>query len=122
MELIPISSMPSNALESATAVAALAALAHESRLAAFRLLVQAGPQGMNAGELALRLGIPSPTLSFHLKDLVSSGLVGSRRQGRFVRYAPDLVRMAALMAYLTRNCCEGGGCEPTAMLEAVERC
>jgi ArsR family transcriptional regulator, arsenate/arsenite/antimonite-responsive transcriptional repressor len=114
--------LPTSGLRPADAVAALAALAHESRLAAFRLLVQAGPQGMNAGELALRLGIPSPTLSFHLKDLVSSGLVGSRRQGRFVRYAPDLSRMAALMAYLTRNCCEGGGCEPTAMLEAIERC
>jgi ArsR family transcriptional regulator, arsenate/arsenite/antimonite-responsive transcriptional repressor len=94
-------------MQSHQAVAALAALAHESRLAAFRLLVQAGPGGLAAGVLADRLGIPSPTLSFHLKDLVTAGLVTSRREGRFVLYAPALSRMAGLMAYLTRNCCEG---------------
>jgi ArsR family transcriptional regulator, arsenate/arsenite/antimonite-responsive transcriptional repressor len=105
------------------AVGALAALAHESRLSIFRLLVQAGPAGLAAGEIAATLGIPAPTLSFHLKDLAAAGLVSSSRDGRFVRYAADLQRMGSLLAYLTRNCCQGMSCEAVAVVgDALARC
>jgi DNA-binding transcriptional ArsR family regulator len=101
-------------VESADAVGALAALAQDSRLAVFRLLVQRGPRGLAAGQIAERLGIPAPTLSFHLAQLVHAGLVGSRREGRSIIYAADYAGMQALMGYLTDNCCreEAGGCAP----------
>jgi DNA-binding transcriptional ArsR family regulator len=93
-------------------VAALAALAQESRLAVFRLLVQRGPRGLAAGQIGERLGIPGPTLSFHLAQLGHAGLVSSRRDGRSIIYAPDYAGMEALMAYLGENCCreEADGC------------
>ncbi len=87
------------------AVTALAALAQESRLAVFRLLVQRGPDGYPAGEIGERLKIPGPTLSFHLKELARAGLVAARRDGRFIHYSPDFERMRALVSYLTDNCC-----------------
>ena len=87
------------------AVTALAALAQESRLAVFRLLVQRGPDGYPAGEISERLAIPGPTLSFHLKELVAAGLVAARKDGRFIYYSPNFERMRTLMSYLTDNCC-----------------
>ena len=87
------------------AVTALAALAQESRLAVYRLLVQRGPDGYPAGELSAQLAIPGPTLSFHLKELAAAGLVAARKDGRFIYYSPSFERMRALVGYLTDNCC-----------------
>jgi DNA-binding transcriptional ArsR family regulator len=86
-------------------VAALAALAQESRLAVYRLLVQRGPEGYSAGEIGERLAIPGPTLSFHLKELSAAGLVTARKDGRFIYYSPKFERMRAVVSYLTDNCC-----------------
>jgi ArsR family transcriptional regulator, arsenate/arsenite/antimonite-responsive transcriptional repressor len=90
-----------------TAVGALAALAQESRLAIFRLLVQAGKEGVAAGALGEKLGIPPATLSFHLKGLLHAGLVKSRTEGRFVIYSANYAEMDRLIAYLTEHCCAG---------------
>ena len=86
-------------------VAALAALAQESRLAVYRLLVKRGPAGFNPGELAQRLSIPAPTLSFHLKELQRAGLVAARRSGRFLHYSANFDHMRGLVDFLTENCC-----------------
>jgi DNA-binding transcriptional ArsR family regulator len=88
-------------------VEALGALAQESRLGVFRLLVQAGPAGLAAGDIADRLRIPPPTLSFHLAQLRQAGLIAMRRDGRSLIYSADYARMNALMAFLTENCCAG---------------
>lgn len=103
-------------MEKTTAIAALGALAHDSRLDVFRLLVQAGPEGMPAGQIAERLGLPSATLSFHLTALRHAGLVNFRRDGRSLIYAAEYAAMNALLAYLTENCCRGdpAGCGPGA--------
>ncbi len=105
-------------MKSETAVARLSALAQESRLAVFRLLVRKGPTGLAAGEIAAVLEVPPATLSFHLKELSNAGLLKSRQEGRFVYYAPDFKAMNGLLAYLTENCCEGtamaGACTPAA--------
>lgn len=97
-----------------TAVEALAALAQESRLSVFRLLVQAGSEGMAAGVLGERLAIPPATLSFHLKTLSHAKLVKSRSEGRFVIYSANYVEMDGLIAYLTEHCCAGDAaqCSP----------
>ena len=87
------------------AVKALAALAQESRLAVFRLLVLRGPDGYPAGEISEQLAIPGPTLSFHLKELAAAGLVAARKDGRFIHYSPNFERMRTLVGYLTDNCC-----------------
>ena len=92
-------------MKSADAIAALSALASEARLAAFRLLVKRGPDGYTPTELARRLGVPSPTLSFHLRELVNAGLLVSRREGRNLYYSPNLERMQGLVGFLTENCC-----------------
>ncbi|MGQ0698593.1 MAG: ArsR/SmtB family transcription factor [Panacagrimonas sp.] len=92
-------------MNSTTVVTRLASLAQESRLAVFRLLVQRGPEGLPAGDIATRLKIPPATLSFHLKELSNAGLLKSRQEGRFIYYAPDFKAMKALVAYLTENCC-----------------
>jgi DNA-binding transcriptional ArsR family regulator len=92
-------------MKSNDAVGALGALASEARLAVFRLLVRRGPAGFTPSQLAERLDIPAPTLSFHLRELVRAGLIGSRRAGRYLYYSPDFDRMAALVAFLTENCC-----------------
>jgi|CXWL01.1.fsa_nt_gi DNA-binding transcriptional ArsR family regulator len=99
-------------MESTDVIAALAALAQETRLAIFRRLVQAGPEGLPAGQLAEELGAPAPTLSFHLSQLANAGLLTSRRVSRFVYYAADYARMQTLLDFLTENCC-GGACAPT---------
>jgi ArsR family transcriptional regulator len=86
-------------------VGALAALAQDSRLAVYRLLVKRGPAGLVVGEIGEKLGIPGPTLSFHLKELAQAGLLTARKESRFVYYAANFERMNALIAYLTENCC-----------------
>jgi len=94
-------------METNQAIAALTALGHGTRLAAFRLLVEAGPDGRMAGEIAESLAVPNATLSFHLKELLHAGLVQSESVGRNVCYRADYTAMNALMAYLTHNCCAG---------------
>jgi DNA-binding transcriptional ArsR family regulator len=98
-------------MEKQNAIAALAALAHETRLDVFRLLVQAGPEGLAAGAVAAALDVPPATLSFHLKELRNAGLVVAERDGRSIRYAPDFASMSALVGYLGENCCAGGSCD-----------
>ena len=100
------------------AVAALAALAQDTRLAIYRLLVKRGPDGHAAGEIAARLDLPGATLSFHLKALTQAKLVEVRRSGRFLHYRANFARMNELVAYLTENCCSGASaadpcCAPT---------
>ena len=99
-------------MEKTSAVAALGALAQESRLDVFRLLVQAGPEGLPPGTMAERLGLPAPTLSFHLTQLRHAGLVTFRREGRSLLYVAEYSAMNDLLAYLTENCCKGdaAGC------------
>ncbi len=92
------------------AVAALSALAQEHRLALFRLLVQAGPDGLRAGTIAEKLGVPASSLSFHLGHLNRAGLVSQTRRGRSLIYAADYGAMNALLGYLMENCCGGAGC------------
>lgn len=87
------------------AIVALSALASEARLSVFRLLVKRGPQGFTPSELADRLKIPAPTLSFHLKELLRAQLIMSRRDGRNLFYSPDFERMNSLVDFLTENCC-----------------
>ncbi len=94
-------------MKSKEAIDGLAALAQETRLAIFRLLVRQGPQGLPAGTIAERLDIPAPTMSFHLAQLSRAGLVTARRQSRSILYAADYRGMNALLTYLTENCCQG---------------
>jgi ArsR family transcriptional regulator, arsenate/arsenite/antimonite-responsive transcriptional repressor len=98
-------------MEKNDAIAGLAALAQETRLDIFRLLVEFGPAGLPAGDIGARLGLPPATLSFHLKELRRAGLITCRRTGRSLIYAADFAAMSALVAYLTENCC-GGRCTP----------
>ena len=102
-------------MESKSAVRALAALAQGSRLEVYRLLVQAGPDGMAASEIAERCGIPANTLSFHLKTLSHADLVQSRQEGRFIYYSTHYEQMNALLAFLSENCCGGQSCVPAAV-------
>lgn len=94
-------------METRSAVTALTALAQETRLSVFRLLMEAGPLGIAAGVIGEKLSVPPATLSFHLKELNRAGLVTARQEGRFVYYSADFECMAALMTFLTRNCCRG---------------
>lgn len=94
-------------MDTKAAVRSLAALAQDSRLEVFRLLVQAGPEGLPAGEIAERLEIPPSTLSFHVKSLEHAGLVEARQDGRFVYYSAVFEAMAGLVAFLGENCCRG---------------
>jgi DNA-binding transcriptional ArsR family regulator len=97
-------------VETKQAIQALSALAQESRLSIYRLLVQAGPAGMTAGRIGEALKLPPATLSFHLAGLARAGLAHSRQEGRFVVYTADFVHMEALVSFLTENCCQGAGC------------
>lgn len=110
-------------METETAVSRLAALAQGSRLTVFRLLVQKGPEGVAAGQIAEHLGIAPNTLSFHLKTLSHAGLLTSRQRGRHIHYAPDVMAMSSLLAYLTENCCAdsatAAGCEPCVSCQEV---
>lgn len=103
-------------MDNNTVVGALAALAQESRLAVFRLLVQAGPQGMAATKIAGQLGIASSSLSFHLKELTHAGLVTQTKSGRSLIYAANFPTMNSLIGFLTENCCGGNVCSPTSSL------
>jgi ArsR family transcriptional regulator, arsenate/arsenite/antimonite-responsive transcriptional repressor len=115
-------------MEKSDVIAAPAVLAQDSRLDVFRLLVQAGPEGMAAGRIADRLGLPSATLSFHLNQLRQAGLVRFRRNGRSLIYAAEYDAMRTLLGYLTENCCGGEAgdcaaeiCEPAAPANTLER-
>lgn len=101
-------------MEANLVIRALGALAQEHRLAVFRLLVQAGPEGMPAGALAEAVGVPASSMSFHLAQLANAGLVSQRRQSRSIIYAADYAAMNGLLAYLMENCCGGLGCAPAA--------
>ena len=105
-------------MEIKPAVAALSALAHEGRLAVFRMLVQAGSSGIPAGEIARRLGVPPNTLSANLNLLSHAGLIDSRRAGRSIIYTASYGRMAALLGFLMEDCCQGAVeiCAPLAEL------
>jgi len=97
------------------AVKSLAALAQESRLAVFKMLVQAGPSGMAAGQISEQLGISASVLTFHLKELTHAGLVKSRHEGRYVIYSAQIKSMNDLLTYLTENCCGGNPCSPVSV-------
>jgi DNA-binding transcriptional ArsR family regulator len=99
-------------METKSAIAALASLAQDSRLAIFRALVQEGPEGLPAGKISEATGIPPSSLSFHLKELAHAGMVTSRQEGRFIIYAADFATMNDLIAFLTENCCGGKPCIP----------
>ena len=101
-------------MQSAEAIDALGALAQEHRLALFRLLVQAGEDGMAAGALAEALAIPNSSLSFHLAHLNRAGLIVQRREGRSLIYTADYAAMNELVGYLMENCCSGADCSPAA--------
>ena len=110
-------------MEIKTATDSLAALGHETRLAIFRLLIQAGPAGINAGQICEKLDIPPATLSFHLAHLCRVGLISGRQEGRFIFYVADYAAMDELLAYLTDNCCQGAQCLPktTAIPATIKR-
>jgi ArsR family transcriptional regulator len=95
-------------------ISALAALAHEHRLSIFRLLVEKGPEGLPAGEIAERIGLVPSSLTFHLQHLARAGLLTQRRVGRQLFYATNFGVMSELVGYLTENCCGGAGCGPAA--------
>ncbi len=94
-------------METPEVVEVLGALAQETRLEALRLLVEAGPEGLAAGEIARRLDVPPPTLSFHLRAMLHAGLVTSEREGRSLIYAADFATLNGVVAFLTENCCAG---------------
>jgi len=110
------------------AIAALAALAQESRLDVFRMLVQSGPDGLPAGEIGAKLRVPSPTLSFHLNHLKHAGLVTCRRDSRSIIYSADYKAMNDLISYMMENCCRGdteqcapGACPPARETNVKQR-
>ena len=106
-------------MDAATTIAALGALAHETRLATFRLLVERGPNGLPAGAIAEALKLPPSSLTFHLQQLMRAGLITQRRVSRQLIYATDFAAMNAVVAYLTENCCGSAivcapACQPAA--------
>jgi DNA-binding transcriptional ArsR family regulator len=108
-------------MEIKSVVTALAALAQDSRLAVFRLLVQTGPEGLSAGRIAEALGIAPSSLSFHLKELAHAGLVSSRQESRYVIYSANFQTMNELIAFLTENCCSGAPCTPSPTLRCSDQ-
>jgi DNA-binding transcriptional ArsR family regulator len=114
--------------DAAAAVGALAALAQETRLAIFRLLVEHARDGLTPGAISLKLKLAPATLSFHLKELANAGLIEDRREGRFIWYRPDIGAMNRLVGYLTENCCRASdsgacdtGCAPSACTPSSPR-
>lgn len=107
-------------MKTVNAVAALGAIAHDHRLAVYRMLVKRGPAGLPAGEIAARLELPPSSLTFHLQTLQRAGLVTQRRLGRQLIYAADYAAMNGLVAYLTENCCGGAACAPACEPGAVK--
>src|SRR5258707_12642960 len=101
-------------MDQVSAIAALGALAQETRLALFRLLVTCGPEGLAAGAIGEKLGVPPSSLSFHLQELVHAGLITQRRLSRNLIYSAEYGRMNELLLYLTENCCgRGDACSPS---------
>ncbi len=111
-------------METKDAITRLAALAQESRLEVFRLLVRAGPEGIGAGEIARSLDITPNTLSSQLNILSNAGLIASRREGRSIIYAAQYDTMSALLRYLMEDCCQGRAevCAPLAEVAARAAC
>jgi ArsR family transcriptional regulator, arsenate/arsenite/antimonite-responsive transcriptional repressor len=105
----------SDASKADQTILALGALAHGHRLALFRLLVQAGPDGMAAGAIAEALDVPNSSLSFHLAHLTRAGLIRQTRQSRSLIYSADYAAMNALVGYLMENCCSGSACAPQSL-------
>jgi DNA-binding transcriptional ArsR family regulator len=113
-------------MDSTTTVKALAALAQETRLAVFRLLVEQGPAGLTPGVIGERLDLAPATLSFHLKELANAGLIRARQESRFIHYSADFEAMNGLVGYLTENCCRASGacdaaCAPNCIPETASR-
>jgi DNA-binding transcriptional ArsR family regulator len=108
-------------MKTQAAIEALAALAQEHRLAVFRLLVQAGPEGRAAGVIAEALALPASSLSFHLAHLNRAGLIAQRREGRSLIYSADFEAMNALVGFLTEKCCGGRDCSPAAIMRKRKR-
>jgi DNA-binding transcriptional ArsR family regulator len=107
-------------MENSKAVTAFSALGHEHRLAVYRLLVEAGREGLSAGVIAGQLGIPPSSLTFHTQALLRAGLISQRRDSRLLIYTADFEAMNALIGYLTENCCGGiRSCSPTSKPEVV---
>lgn len=99
-------------METLNAAELLAALGHESRLSIFRLLVEAGTEGLFPSAIGEKLGLPAPTLSFHLSHLTRVGLIRGQKESRFIRYSAEYATMDELIAFLTSNCCQGEVCLP----------
>jgi ArsR family transcriptional regulator len=97
-------------METKQVISALTAIAQESRLAVFRLLVQTGNEGMIASKIAEQLAIPASSLSFHLKELSHANLILAQQEGRFITYSANYDVMNALLSFLTENCCSGAAC------------
>ncbi|MFZ6779166.1 ArsR/SmtB family transcription factor [Undibacterium sp. Ji83W] len=106
-------------METKKVLLALAALAQESRLALFRLLVQVGPAGLAASKISEQLNIPPSSLSFHLKELLHADLVLSRQAGRFIFYSANMATMNQMLGFLTENCCGGNPCSPVSVQACV---
>ncbi len=123
----PLSSTPQyfenyGNMEKQNVLAALAALAHETRLDVFRRLARGGREGVPAGQVAAELALAPATLSFHLKELRGAGLVTSEREGRVIRYAPDFAVIGEVVGYLGENCCrDAGGCGPAPAVRRKRR-
>lgn len=104
-------------MEATQVIKALSALAQDSRLAIFRLLIQVGPHGLSVGKIAEHLDIAAATLSFHLKELTLAGLLTSHQEGRFVIYSANFATMNELLGFLTDNCCGGNPCTTAAVCD-----
>lgn len=98
----------SGKVETVSALKSLAALAQDTRLRVFRSLVQQGPAGLPAGDIGRKFDLPPATLSFHIKELATAGLVSAQQHGRHIYYSADLAAMRELVAYLSENCCRAG--------------
>ena len=105
-------------MENISIVTALSAIAQESRLNIFRILVQAGPAGMAAGKISTASGIAPSSLSFHLKELAHAQMVIAKQEGRFVYYSANFATMNTVIAYLTENCCGGNPCSPVSVCDS----
>ena len=102
------------------AVTLLAALAQDTRLAIYRLLVQQGPEGLAVGQIGERLAVANATLSFHLKELSHAGLILARQEGRFIYYSANSEQMNGLLGFLTENCCRGEACTPASSISPCD--
>lgn len=108
-------------MDTKATLTALSALAQESRLSVFRLLVQVGPQGMAATKIGEQLGISPTSISFHLKELTHANLLTAKHEGRFVIYSANFEVMNALVGFLTENCCGGNVCSPNVVCNTTEK-